>query len=339
MTRAAAWWVLAGALSAVVAGCGADHESARRDVRNVRVAAVIKGLDNPFFVTMREGLVATARHDGVRLRVAAAPSGLQDTAGQSSALAALAADGPACYVVNPINQTNLVRALADVPEGTPIINLDSRIATAPAQAVGVKITTYIGTDNLAGGRLGADAMAALVGHGGRVAVVAGIPGDLGSGARTQGFRRGARGRFGVVDTVAADFDREKARLAAEELLRTDPKLDGFFAVNDLMALGVAEAVGAAGKRADVAVIGFDGIPQALTAVRSGALSATVAQYPYSMGQLGIEACMAAVRGKSIPADIDAPVQVVTKKNVERAQASFPRPVEHFESPFAASAGR
>jgi ABC-type sugar transport system substrate-binding protein len=336
MTRGAGWVALAVLGAGLALGCGGDGESSRPEARNVRLAAVIKGLDNPFFVTMRDGLVATAREHGARLRVAAAPSGLQDTAGQASALVSLAAGGPACYAVNPINQTNLVQALARIPGGTPIVNLDSRIGKQAAEAVGVKITSYIGTDNVAAGRLGADAMAALVDRGAKVTVITGIPGDLGSGARADGFRQGVRGRFDVVETIAADFAREKARLAATDLLRADPDIEGFFAVNDLMALGVTDAVRAAGRRGQVAVVGLDGIPEALAAVRRGGMSATVAQYPYAMGQLGIEACLAAVRGESVPANVDAPVQVVTRKNVARAQARFPQPVEPFDSPFAAS---
>jgi hypothetical protein len=50
--------------------------------------------------------------------------------------------------------------------------------------------------------------------------------------------------------------------------------------------------------------------------------------------LGVEACLAAARGESLPAHVDAPVQVVTKRNVARAEAKFPRPVEPFKSPFA-----
>ena len=330
--------LLAGLLASFVAGCGGRDERSDVDLRGVRLAAVIKGLDNPFFVTMRTGLVATARRDDARLRVSAAPTGLQDTAGQASELESLAAGDPGCYVVNPINPTNLVGALARVADDAPIVNVDSVIGEEAAKAVGVKITTYIGTDNRAGGRLGADAMAALVNRGARVAVITGIPGDVGSGLRADGFKHGNRGRFDVVATIAADFEREKARLAAADLLRADSHIDGFFAVNDLMALGVADAVRAAGRRGKVAVVGSDGIRQALVAVRSGALSATISQYPYSIGQLAIEACLAAVRGESVPAKVDAPIQAVTSKNVARAQANFPQPVERFESPFAASLG-
>jgi ABC-type sugar transport system substrate-binding protein len=323
--------LLAGVLAASLLGC--DSDGSDKDVQGARLAAVTKALDNPFFVTMHAGLVATARRDDARLRVASAPSGLQDTAGQASGLESLAADDPGCYVVNPINSTNLVGALARVPHDTPIVDVDSVIEEDAAKALGVKITTYIGTDNRAGGRLGADAMAALVGRGASVAVITGIPGDVGSGVRAEGFEDGARDRFQVVATVAADFDRDKARLAAADLLRDNPRIDGFFAVNDLMALGAADAVHAAGAEGEIDVVGFDGISEALAAIARGSLSATVAQYPYTMGQLSIEACLAALRGDPVPANVDAPVQVVTSENVAQARSNFPRPVEPFDDPF------
>jgi hypothetical protein len=51
--------------------------------------------------------------------------------------------------------------------------------------------------------------------------------------------------------------------------------------------------------------------------------------------LGVEACLAAASGKPLPAQADAPIQVVTRRNVARAEAKFPRPVKPFKSPFAA----
>jgi ABC-type sugar transport system substrate-binding protein len=85
----------------------------------------------------------------------------------------------------------------------------------------------------------------------------------------------------------------------------------------------------------VAVVGVDAIEHALEAVERGAMSATVSQYPYTIGMLGVQACLAATSGKPLPASVDAPIQVVTRRNVERAEARFPRPVQPFESPFAA----
>jgi ABC-type sugar transport system substrate-binding protein len=322
---------LAALMAAVVAGCGGDGDG--KGDRDVRLAAVIKGVENPFFATMRDGMLATARRHGVSLHLDAAV-GLQDTAGQAARLASLDGPEPACYVINPINPTNLIQALAEVPGDPPIVNIDSPVDQRAARAEGVTITTYIGTDNVAAGRVGANAMAGFVDDGARVAVIAGIPGDVGSGARASGFKDSARGRFDVVQTIAADFDRERARLAAEALLRADPEIQGFFAVNDEMALGVAAAVRAAGRRGDVAVVGMDGIRAALAAVRRGALSATVAQYPYAIGRLGVEACLASARGKSVPATVDAPVQIVTRENAAHAQANFPQPATPFDDPLA-----
>jgi ABC-type sugar transport system substrate-binding protein len=324
---------LVGLVVTLATGCSERDEPPSQGGGRARLAAVIKGLENPFFETMRAGLAATARRENARLRLEAA-AGLEDTAGQASTLASLADARAGCYVVNPINSTNLIEALGDIPEGTPIVNIDSPIDGEAARAVGVEITTYAGTDNVAAGRAGAGAMARFVDERATVAVVTGIPGDVSSRDRTQGFTDGVRGRFAIGQTVAADFDRQRAKLAAAELLRRDPSTQGFFAVNDEMALGIADAVSAAGQRGEVAVIGVDGIREALAAIRRGAMSATVAQYPYTMGQLGIEACLAAVGGESLPGRIDSPVQVVTKRNVARAQDNFPQPVEPFNDPIA-----
>jgi ribose transport system substrate-binding protein len=162
-----------------------------------------------------------------------------------------------------------------------------------------------------------------------------VSGNVNSERRLAGFERALRGTgVSVVERVDADYVRATADVAAARILKTHPHLSGFFAVNDLMALGIADAVRAAGKTGDVAVIGVDGIPEALDAVRAGSISATVSQYPYVMGQMAVEACVAAARGARLPARVDAPIAVVTKSNVARATASFPHPFRRYSDAFA-----
>lgn len=318
----------------LASGCGGGGDQPPAVAKSNSLAAIIKGLDNPFFGTMRDGLVATASDYRAPLRVEAA-SDQADAAGQAARLDSQARAGAGCFIVNPIDQVNLIVPLSRVAKGTPIVNIDSPVARPQATSIGVRITTYIGTDNVAAGKAGADAMAALVPRGARVAVLTGPPGDVTSGARISGFRGAASGRFRVVASAAADFDRRKATLATEAVLSDEDRIAGIFAANDLMALGVSTAVKAAGKQGDIAVIGVDGIEEALSAIRRGALSATVAQYPYTIGQLGVQACLAAARGKRIPSRIDAPIQVVRRDNVARAQATFPKPLDAFDNPLAA----
>jgi ABC-type sugar transport system substrate-binding protein len=326
-------------LSLTVAACGGDDSgggSAASGDGGKSVGVMIKGLDNPFFAAMNDGVKAAAADTGADVQVQAAAS-LTDTSGQASKLEALIGQNKSCYVVNPISQTNLVQPLARVPDGTPVVNIDSPIGADAAKQAGLTISTYIGTDNVAAGGMAADTIASLAG-GGKIGVVGGISGDATSAARVDGFTSGAKGRFEPLKTVAGDWDRAKALNAAEDLMRANPDIKGFFAANDQMALGIAQAVKNAGKKGKIAIVGVDGIEDALKAVKAGDMSATVSQYPYTIGQLGVEACLAAAKGKDLPADVKAPVQVVTKSNVAKAEKNFPEPVETYDDPFTALIG-
>ena len=110
-------------------------------------------------------------------------------------------------------------------------------------------------------------------------------------------------------------------------------LAGFFVANDDMGLGVAQAIANKGKTGQIKVISVDGNKDAFDAVKAGGIDAVVAQFPYVIGAMGVEACQAAIAGKTLPATVDAPVQVVTKANVDAALASAPKPAEAYDNPF------
>jgi ABC-type sugar transport system substrate-binding protein len=298
----------------------------------VRIGFAVKALDNPFFVAMYQGARAEAAQRHVRLTVRSVPSSF-DLAAQAAQVRALLAGKEDCYVVNPAAATNLVAALSRARH--PIVNVDSPIDLTAARRVGVRIKTYIGTDDFAAGRIAGVRMDALLGGRGSVALIAGTPQSVNSGARLAGFEAGIRrSRVRVVARATADYDRTEAEIAAERIVRAHPQISGFFAANDLMALGIADAVRAAGKAGQVRVIGVDGIPEALDGVRAASIAATVSQYPYVMGRMAVEACMAAARGAALPARVDAPIALIAKDNVARAAGAFPSPFERYADPFS-----
>jgi len=178
-------------------------------------------------------------------------------------------------------------------------------------------------------------MVRALGGRGDVALLAGYSDSVNSILRLRGFTLGLAGtHVKIVARAVADYDRAKAQIATRRILREHPLLAGFFAANDVMALGVADALQATRKRGAVRVIGVDAIPSALDAVRSGVLTGTVAQYPYVMGRMSIEACILAARGIKLPARVNAPIVLVTKRNVGRAAAAFPLPPQAYVDPFA-----
>jgi ABC-type sugar transport system substrate-binding protein len=298
---------------------------------SVKIGLVLKALDNPFFVAMYAGASNEARRLNVRLTVRSVTSS-DDVTGQAAQLRALVAQGADCYVVNPSTATNLVAALRGVTR--PVVNVDSPIDPAAAKRAGVRIQAYIGTDDFAAGRLAGSRMASLLGGAGAVALISGPPHNVNSDLRLSGFEAGIGGsHLRVVARVNADYDRTKAQIATEQILRAHSRIAGLFAVNDLMALGVADAVRAAGKAGQIKVIGRDGIPDTLDAIRAGMIAASVSQYPYIIGRMGVEACAAAARGARLPARINAPNALLTKSNVARAIAAFPDPLQQYSDPF------
>ncbi len=324
------------ALSLVtLAGCGNDPQSSSGGSGgsgSSSYAAVIKGLDNPFFQQMQQGIDAQSKTDSVSVEVQAAQS-VTDTSGQADKLDAMAQQGYDCYVVNPISGTNLIQGLARIAaQKTPVVNIDSPIEADAAAKADLKVTTYIGTDNSEAGKMAGDTMVDALGGSGKVALIGGISGDVTSAARIDGFTAAVKGKLTTLPVVAADWDRQVALTKATDILSANKDVAGFFAANDDMALGIARAVANAGKTGDIAIISVDGIEDALKAVKSGDLYATVAQYPYAIGQMGVQACEMASAGNQLPANITAPVAVVTKADADQALAKFPAPFQPFDNP-------
>ena len=174
-------------------------------------------------------------------------------------------------------------------------------------------------------------MVKAVGGSGEVALIGGIAGDVTSGARLDGFTEGVDGKLTVVQTVAADWERQKALTAATDLMRAHPDLKGFFAANDDMGLGIGRAVANANKTGQIAVISVDGNKDALEAVKAGELT------PPSRSTRTPSAPSASrpARQRSParpPADVEAPTALVTKDVADQAIAKFPAPFATFDNP-------
>ena len=333
------WAIATLAVSAVALVVGGTVGAERAPLRGVesdpapvRIGVALNYLEDPFFVAIYEGVRAEARRLGVRATVRSVTSNAE-FAGQAAQLRALVAENHDCYVVNPITATNLVTALRGVKR--PIVNVDSPVDPAAAKRARVGIRTYIGTDDFESGMLAGAQMVALLPDGGDVALLGGLADNVNSGIRLSGFERGIRGsRVKVVARLNADYNRTKAQIAAARILRAHPRLSGFFAVSDSMVLGIADALRGLGETGKIKVVGHDGTPEALANLRDGAISADVSQYPYVMGQMAVEACVAAAHGANLPSRVDAPIALLTSRNVAGAIAAFPEPVERYSDPFS-----
>lgn len=299
-----------------------------------KVALVTRNMTNAYWVAWGKGADAAFAKRGVKGTVAVGDSET-DIQGMNNNLSTLSNQDWNCIGVVPINGTNVLTPLkAASDKGTHIIDIDALIDPDAAHAAGVKIDTYIGSDNKKAGSLAAQEMVKQTGGSGKVAMLLGTPGEHNSTLRQQGFRDGVAGKLDVVQEVSANFERAAAQTATEALLKVHPDLAGIFAANDEMGLGALRAVQAAGLQDQVKVISVDGIAEALKSVEDGGLAATVIQYPYVMAGMAVDACIALQNGYTLPKYVPAPIQLITPDNAKAQIDAGPLPLKKPDNPFA-----
>ena len=261
-------------------------------------------LDNPFFVTLKEGAEEAAAKAGVKLIVVDCED---DSAKEASNLEDLIAKKVDALLINPTDAEAVVPSIGKAnAAGIPVFTIDRA-------AAGGEIVSHIASDNVAGGRMAGEKLAALLGGKGKVVELEGITGTSSARERGQGFNE-VMGKYPDIEVVArqtADYDRAKGLSVFENILVAQPKIDGVFAHNDEMILGAVEAAEAAGRLGEIVFVGFDAIDDAVAAVKEGKLAATIAQQPAEMGRLGVEFAVKYLSGQKVEAYIPVDLALVT----------------------------
>jgi ribose transport system substrate-binding protein len=290
--------------SALAAGC--QRGGGGGEGGGPRIGLSISTLNNPFFVTLRNGAQDAAKKEGAELIVADAQN---DAATQQDDVQNFVTQQVDAILVNPVDSESVVPAVEAANQADiPVIALDRG-------ASGGEIATLIASDNVEGGRIAGRELIRLVGSG-PVAQLEGIPGATPTRDRGQGFEEVINGQDAVelVASQTANFDRAEGLNVTENILQSNPEIKGIFAQNDEMALGAVRALGnQAGT--DVKIVGFDAIEDALNAIQDGKMNATVAQQPDRIGSLGVENAIKVIDGESVPENIPVEVKLVTKENI------------------------
>ncbi|WP_405166270.1 substrate-binding domain-containing protein [Nocardia sp. NBC_01499] len=315
---------------ALTAGCGRGGNASA----DFKIAVVTRNFTNPYWAALRDGAMAEGKRLGVDVAVQAGQSET-DADGENAQISTLAAQGYDCFGVVPVNATNVITPLVPVArKNIPILNLDTQIDANASKQAGVDYASFIGSDNLAAGKIAGEKMLAALGGAGKVIVLQGIAGEQNGINRDKGFTDAVAGKLEIVQRAPADYEQDKGLTVTEAILKAHPDITGVFAANDTMGLGAAQAIKNAGRTGQIKVISVDGIQAALAAVKAGTVYGTVTQYPYAEGQLAVQACLAKHQGKAIPDRVVAPIAFIGQDNVDQQIAAFPQPIAAFDNPLA-----
>ena len=319
----AALVALALGLSGAVVACGDDEESSSGGTAsssseekdyNLTLIAGVKG--DEFYITMNCGAQEKAKELGVNLDFQGPDK--FDASLQTPIVNAVAAKKPDAVLIAPTDTKAMyapIKQLADA--GSKVVFVDTTLEQADLAE------SQIASDNEAGGREAAKALAELIGGSGKVFVVNVKPGISTTDARAKGFEEGAK--EAGLDYLGQDFSQDEPAKAASIIkaqLAKNPDLKGVFATNLFSAEGTANGVREAGKSGDVKIVGFDAGPAQVEQLEKGDVQALIAQKPADIGAQGVEQAVKALDGEPTEPQIGTESVTITKENLADSQDSL-----------------
>jgi len=232
----------------VLAGCSTtsnlENNTPEQSTGNtdgkVTIGLAVSTLNNPFFVSLKEGAEKAAKEAGVELLVVDAQD---DTAKQISGVEDLIQKKVSVLMINPTDSAAIVTAVEAANKANiPVITVDRA-------AEGGQVVSHIASDNAAGGKMAGEFILEKLGGKGNIVELQGIAGTSAARDRGQGFHDAVDNKEGikVVASQPADFDRAKGLSVMENILQGNKDIQAVFAHNDEMALGALQAVEAQGR--------------------------------------------------------------------------------------------
>ncbi|MCL7746639.1 sugar ABC transporter substrate-binding protein [Halalkalibacter alkaliphilus] len=273
------------------------------------IVVVIKDLDTQYFQLLKAGAEKGFQDFGVNGKVIA-PSVDSEEVLQKYMLHNTLEQNPDALIVAPLN-SNVIPILKEFQKKSiPVLLVDSDESWENK-------TSYIGTNNFELGRVGGMLLASQLQPGDRVAIIAGNMSHPISADRVNGAKKSLEdiGIGIAVEKIGLPNETNVVKEVTETILYNHPDVKGVLAVTDIMALGAFESLKEQGLH--MPVIGADGINDMIELVEEGELPGTVAQNPYDMGYLSVEAAMKVINGEKVESNIDSGVDIIIKGNAQQ----------------------
>lgn len=285
--------------------------------RVLRIGVVPKGMTHEFWKSIEAGArqaAADLSKDGVKVEMIwKGPFREDDREQQIQVVEGFTSQRVDGIVLAPLDRQALVRPVVEAKQqGVPTVIIDSDLDSP-------EIVSFVATDNVRGGALAADEIAAKLGGKGQVLLLRYQQGSASTEAREAGFTEAMK-KFPGITLIASEQyagpTRDTGKTASENLLnRHGKELSAAFCVNETSTAGMLLALEDLSLTGKIALVGFDATPAFEQAITAGTLHGFVVQNPFRMGYLGVETMVRHLKGDTVESRIDTGVAVVTAKNL------------------------
>jgi ribose transport system substrate-binding protein len=279
------------------------------------VAVIVKATTSEYWQWVFKGAEDAGKQLGVKIDKLGTPK--DDASGQIAVLESAAGSKPAAIVISPTIFEALGDPIAAVTDaGTPVIIIDSGAKTD-------KYASFLTTNNEAGGKAAADALAACVKErtgkaAGKVGYLTAMAGHESLDSRDKGFVEGMKAYpdITVVGNRVANNEEAEGMSLTADMLTKDPDLVGIFADNAQMGTGAGASVAEQKIGDKFCLVAFDSDAGEVEHLKDGSIYGLIIQDPYMMGFAGVWYGYAAAHGARLPKDVDTGVGTVTKANMD-----------------------
>lgn len=310
--------LIAAILIAFVASCG-------RHNHKQHYYLIANNTHLAYWQSAAAGLNKAAQQDGV-LAEMRGPANF-DPHAEAAALQDAVAERPTGILVSVVDAALMTPEINDaLNAGIPVITIDS---DAPHS----RRLFFIGTNNRAAGRLGGQTLATSL-HGKGNVVIYTMPGQPNLDQRLEGYDD-VLASYPGIHVVAIEDIQGQAGIAAEKtrqyLALTGKKhIDAFVCLEASAGEQVGAVVSKSAPANRPVILAMDVDKPTLDLVKSGVITATVAQKPFTMAYIGVQALRAIHRNPlpslthnyepdpfaPIPAFLDTGSAVVNAHNVD-----------------------
>ncbi len=283
--------------------------------QDLKIATSLPFLGFPFFVHMQNQLNAEAETlGGIEV---VNYDGQNQTTKQTADVEAAIVSGVDGLVISPLDSVAMAPAVKQaVDAGIPVMTIDRRVEGVEG------ILGHVGADNVKGGEAQAQLIVEKFPDGARIVNLQGQPGSSPAIDRNKGAHNvldPLKDKYVFVAEQTANFQRDQGASVTESILAgLDSPPDVILAANDDMALGAQQVVQEQGL--DIAIIGFDALPEALASIRDGGMLATIEQMPGGQSRGALDELVKFLRDgtKPEPLVLLTPI-AITKDNLDKAE--------------------
>ncbi|HVP98194.1 MAG TPA: ABC transporter substrate-binding protein [Roseiarcus sp.] len=281
----------------------------------------LPGVVDPFYQVMQLGVERAAKDLNIDVVTQIPPTwGVE---AQTPLLDAMVARGDLNYIITaPVDKDQMVGPLKTaIDHGIKVITVDTFLGDGDYVNGPVKFPiSYIGSDNVEGGRIAARGLAKAIGGKGTVYINSTNPNVSSVEGRAKGFKEEMAKDYPNVKVLGPDFnldDQNKATQQTAAVLAREPNLAGVFGTNVFSAQGAGTAVVNAGLGGSVQVVAYDATKQAIELMDKGVVTLVLAQKPFDMGYLAVAFAAADAAGvTSLPRRVETGFAIIDKGNVK-----------------------